>query len=200
MPRKPWRHDSRRARRRWKRPRRLPPSCRQGRQHHSQAPLPQESLPRDATAPTGMQATLPAPEPSSMPPTLADQHPPSAEIAALVSRGDGFLRAGDITSARLFYERAADAGNASAALRLGATFDPGFLSRAGIRGIPGDTTQAASWYRRARSGGSRRRGAAGESRPAARWRTKIFDPLNSIRGILLEAQAHRSAYLRIRAS
>ena len=85
-----------------------------------------------------------------MPPTLADQHPPSAEIAALVSRGDGFLRAGDITSARLFYERAADAGNASAALRLGATFDPGFLSRAGIRGITGDPAQAASWYRRAR--------------------------------------------------
>jgi hypothetical protein len=114
------------------------------------APLPQESLSRNAVAPTGAQATLPAPEPPSMPPTSADQHPPSAEIAALVSRGDGFLSAGDITSARLFYERAADAGNASAALRLGTTFDPGFPSRAGIRGIPGDATQAASWYRRAR--------------------------------------------------
>jgi hypothetical protein len=43
--------------------------------------------------------------------------------------------AGDIASARLFYQHAADAGNGSAALRLGASYDPGFLSRA-------DTTNA----------------------------------------------------------
>src|SRR5262249_45037546 len=73
-----------------------------------------------------------------------------AEIAALVTRGDTFLSAGDITSARLFYERAADAGDGAAALRLGATFDPDFLGRAGMRGSPGDPAQAASWYRRAR--------------------------------------------------
>ena len=75
---------------------------------------------------------------------------PPAEIAALVTRGDDFLKAGDIASARLFYERAADAGDGAAALRLGATFDPGVLARAGIRGIPGDPAQASSWYRRAR--------------------------------------------------
>jgi hypothetical protein len=80
----------------------------------------------------------------------ANQRLLPTEIVALVTRGDGFLTAGDIASARLFYERAADAGNGSAALRLGATFDPGFLSRAGIRGITGDPAQAASWYRRAR--------------------------------------------------
>jgi TPR repeat protein len=83
-------------------------------------------------------------------PSSANQSLSPTEIGALVTRGDSFLSAGDIASARLFYERAADAGNASAALRLGATFDPGFLSRAGIRGIPGDAAQAASWYRRAR--------------------------------------------------
>jgi hypothetical protein len=31
---------------------------------------------------------------------------------------------GDITSARLFYERAADAGDAQAVVKLGQTFDP----------------------------------------------------------------------------
>jgi TPR repeat protein len=67
-----------------------------------------------------------------------------------VTRGDDFLKAGDIASARLFYERAADAGDGAAALRLGATFDPGFLARAGIRGIPGDPAKASAWYRRAR--------------------------------------------------
>ena len=73
-----------------------------------------------------------------------------AEVGALVNRGDAFLSAGDIASARLFYERAADAGDAAAALRLGATFDPNFLNRAGVRGSPGDPGRAASWYRRAR--------------------------------------------------
>jgi TPR repeat protein len=72
-----------------------------------------------------------------------------AEIAALVARGDAFLSAGDIVSARLFYERAADGGDGVAALRLGATFDPGFLSRTSIRGAPSDPAQASSWYRRA---------------------------------------------------
>jgi hypothetical protein len=113
------------------------------------APLTQETSPRDALAPMGMQATSSAELPSTpLPP--ANQQALSIEVAALVSRGDGFLRAGDITSARLFYERAADAGSAAAALRLGATFDPGFLTRTGIHGISGDAAQAASWYRRAR--------------------------------------------------
>jgi len=74
----------------------------------------------------------------------------STETTVLVSRGDDFLKAGDIASARLYYERAADAGNGSAALRLGATFDPGFLASAGVRGTLGDPARAASWYTRAR--------------------------------------------------
>ena len=40
--------------------------------------------------------------------------------------------------------------DSAAALRLGATFDPNFLGRVGVRGNPGDPAQAASWYRRAR--------------------------------------------------
>jgi TPR repeat protein len=66
-----------------------------------------------------------------------------------VTRGDALLSAGDIVSARLFYERAADGGDGGAALRLGATFDPGFLSQTGARGALSDRTQASSWYRRA---------------------------------------------------
>jgi TPR repeat protein len=61
-----------------------------------------------------------------------------------------FLSAGDIASARLFYERAADAGNGVAALQLGATFDPLFLGRGRVRGVAVDPGQALSWYRRAR--------------------------------------------------
>jgi hypothetical protein len=117
----------------------------------SQPAPPSHATPsRDALSPPGAQAILPAPEPASTPEISADQRPLPAEIEALVARGDNFLNAGDIISARLFYERAADAGNASAALRLGATFDEGFLNRAGIRGTSGEPRQAASWYRRAR--------------------------------------------------
>ena len=91
--------------------------------------------------------TSPATSPTATRSPSNQQRP--AEIAALVTRGDAFLSAGDIVSARLFYERAADGGDGGAALRLGATFDPGFLSRTGIRGAPTDPAQASSWYRRA---------------------------------------------------
>jgi TPR repeat protein len=84
----------------------------------------------------------------------ASQHRSLTDVAALVTRGDAFLSAGDIASARLFYERAADAGDSTAALRLGATFDPKFLGRAGLHGNPGDPAQAESWYRRARDLGN----------------------------------------------
>ena len=122
-----------------------------------------------ATAAPGQTAQTPeAPPPvtSSVP---AEEHPPAtslttspppmqsppnqrlsaAEMAALVTRGDDFLSAGDIVSARLFYERAADGGDRGAALRLEATFDPAFLSWTGIRGIPDDPVQTSSRYRRA---------------------------------------------------
>ena len=111
-----------------------------------QMPQPNPSIATPAV-PGSTAAPLAPPPPGQSP---AGQHLSTAEIAALVTRGDAFLSAGDIASARLFYERAADAGESAAALRLGATFDPNFLDRAGVRGNPGDPAQAESWYRRAR--------------------------------------------------
>jgi TPR repeat protein len=58
------------------------------------------------------------------------------------------MRARDVASARLFYERAAEAGDGRAALRMGQTFDPAFL--VGIRGTQASRENALSWYRRAR--------------------------------------------------
>ena len=88
--------------------------------------------------------------PSAIEPPPADLHSSDAEIAALLKRGDAFLTSGDITSARLFYERAADAGSGPAALRLGATFDPVMIGRVGVHDAVADPAQALVWYRRAR--------------------------------------------------
>jgi hypothetical protein len=116
-----------------------------------QMPQPNASVPTPAAPPAAATPQAPSP-PVQSPPvqSRARQHLSAADIAALVTRGDAFLSAGDIASARLFYERAADAGDGAAALRLGATFDPNFLGRVGVRGDPGDPARAASWYRRAR--------------------------------------------------
>jgi hypothetical protein len=74
----------------------------------------------------------------------------AAEIAALLVRGDAFLAAGDIASARLLFERAADSGDGRAAMRMAVTYDATFLDRAGLRGLGSDPERAAFWYRRAR--------------------------------------------------
>jgi TPR repeat protein len=86
-------------------------------------------------------ATIPAVRPASP--------PIAAEIAELLARGDSFVVLGDIASARVFYERAAGAGDGRAALRMGTTFDMAFLRRAGLPRTFGDPAQARSWYRRA---------------------------------------------------
>jgi TPR repeat protein len=90
----------------------------------------------------GMPTKAGAPVPAAL-------HLPDRQLAELVARGDAFLRAGDIASARLFYERAADAGDGQAALRVGATFDPTFLASAGLRNLRGDLAKARLWYHRA---------------------------------------------------
>jgi TPR repeat protein len=74
---------------------------------------------------------------------------PDRQLVELLARGDEFLRTGDIASARLFYERAADAGDGPAAVRMGATFDPIFLASAGLRNLRGDLAKARLWYHRA---------------------------------------------------
>ena len=87
-------------------------------------------------------SSVAAPAPEAVPRITAIQ------IAELLARGDSFLHAGDVASARLFYERAADAGDWQSAIRMGATFDPAFLDRAGVHTV-GDPIKAQSWYRHA---------------------------------------------------
>ena len=76
------------------------------------------------------------------------------DAAVLLARGDRLLSIGDVTSARLFYERAVDGGAGLAAVRLGETYDPVFLDRIHLRGVRADRGAALFWYRRARDLGA----------------------------------------------
>jgi hypothetical protein len=132
-------------------------------------PSPALTAPSAALTAPPLAAVRAPPSPSALalPPTKVENQPPlaappalvhpptgprlsAAEITELLVRGDAFLGTGDIISARLFYERAANAESGLAALRLGTTFDPIVLGRAGVQGITADPVQALSWYRRAR--------------------------------------------------
>ena len=90
--------------------------------------------------------SAPAAEAMPAPPHLVLS---ATEIEELLMRGDIFLRMGDVTSARLFYERVANAGTGQGAMRMGATFDSSFLGRIGLGSARGDPVKAQSWYLRA---------------------------------------------------
>jgi hypothetical protein len=121
----------------------------------SAAVNPPQGAPKQTFSPAGVEAARsPAKVAQGTPATVAAGPAPNAglsdiEIAELLTRGDARLRTGDVASARLFYERAAAAGDGRAALRLGATFDPAYLGRAGLGNVQGDAAEARSWYSRA---------------------------------------------------
>jgi hypothetical protein len=94
-------------------------------------------------------ATLGAPTQSDAPTALNGSRLIAADLELLLTRGDTLFASGDLTSARLYYERAAQAGNGPAALRLAETYDPQFLKRAHLRGVQGDIAAATFWYKRA---------------------------------------------------
>jgi len=67
------------------------------------------------------------------------------QVSALLARGDALMGSADVIAARLFYERAALAGDSQSAVRLGATYDPDFIARAHVP-VRGDAAAAAYWY------------------------------------------------------
>ena len=98
------------------------------------------------------------PEPKAEPvpegkPAAVPQAIDGTEIAALLKRGQDYLQNGDIVSARLMLRRAAGAGDAQAALLLGASYDPIVLRDLGVLGFAPDPGQARTWYQRAADAG-----------------------------------------------
>lgn len=72
----------------------------------------------------------------------------------LFERGEQMLEAGDIASARAFFERLANSGVAEGALAMGNTFDPNYLRTLNVMGLKGDIAKARQWYEYAAKLGS----------------------------------------------
>jgi TPR repeat protein len=124
--------------------------------------MPAPSAPPEEVAPiVAVAPDARAPGTAPVVPRRVEAAPPeersasTVEISALLARGDSLFGTGDVTSARLFYERATNAGDAQAALRLGETYDPFFLAWARLNGVRGDLAVATRWYQRARDLGAR---------------------------------------------
>jgi hypothetical protein len=109
---------------------------------------------------TSMRSETPASAPPSPPAEqVASPRKPAREldpdsIKLLMQQGEQFVASGDLVAARLVYQRAAEAGNAAAALALGATFDPAVLAKIGVRGMGADVEKARNWYEKAKEFGS----------------------------------------------
>jgi TPR repeat protein len=84
-----------------------------------------------------------------MAPPAPEAQQPSAAAGLSLAEGDMSFRDGEVSTARFYFERALDAGEAEAAERMAETFDPAFLTQGRLRSVHGDITAARFWYRRA---------------------------------------------------
>ncbi|WGD50411.1 hypothetical protein QA641_33190 [Bradyrhizobium sp. CB1650] len=108
---------------------------------------PQPSTAVTAVAPARSVA---APQP---PQTNAVRKLDPMEISGLVKRGQDLLTSGDVSAARLLLLRAAEGGDARAALLVARTYDPTVLKQLGASGPLVDLAQARNWYQRAKEWG-----------------------------------------------
>lgn len=91
--------------------------------------------------------------PASNPPQLTPELRAQAE--KYVQRGDEAIAGGNITVARMFYQRAAEVGLAQGALSLATTYDPNELTRwTVVGGVQPDPEKARKWYEKAYELGS----------------------------------------------
>jgi len=104
-----------------------------------------------APAPTVSSESAPAPIVSAKPP---QRHLEASEITLLMRRGTELMASGDIVAARMMFQPAAEAGEASAAFALAETYDPLVLEKLATTGIKSDIALAHQWYEKARELGS----------------------------------------------
>jgi hypothetical protein len=120
-----------------------------------QSPLPAIANPAPPAAallavpPPALAASpaAPAPEPlrQASAPSL-----PRDEIEGYLAKGERMLKAGDIAAARLFFTRAAEAGEVRGALAMARSFDQETLRTLPVYGLQPNPQEAARWYAKAK--------------------------------------------------
>jgi hypothetical protein len=133
-------------------------------QHDDRATSPQSEISsqhskasQPARSPEGETVTMlqPAEPGAQLPPaSKATRALDPEEIKLLMKQGEQFIAAGDVVTARVVFQRAAEAGDADAALALGATYDPIVLANLGVAGLGANVEKARIWYQKAESLGS----------------------------------------------
>jgi hypothetical protein len=119
-------------------------------------PFPTPSVPAAAEPeqPAANEVAPPQPLPTRTATATILRHLDREEVVNLLKRGQLALDNGDIAAARLLLRRAAEAGDAPAAMALAATFDPRVLRQLGVLGSNADVEKARSWYQKAAEMGS----------------------------------------------
>jgi hypothetical protein len=117
-------------------------------------------------APTPPERAVPEPPQrvaTPLPPAFIKRPAPPRELPAeeraraerMLAQGARHLEQGNIGAARMFFQRAAEAGLADGALKMGGTYDPLELPRTNsLVGISPDRNEARKWYERARDLGA----------------------------------------------
>lgn len=105
-----------------------------------------------AAAPVAALPPAPVPEPTVGRDAIQRLDP--NEIASALKRADDLIASGDLAAARLVLRRAANAGDARAALTLAGTYDPVILEKLGVHGFVPDVAMARAWYEKAKKFGS----------------------------------------------
>ena len=120
-------------------------------QNALRAPVAAPPVAPQAAAPAA--AAIPqAPAPQAPTPQVKRIDP--QELARLMKRAKDMLSAGDIPSARLLLERAAEGQDPTAALMLARTYDPAVLGTSDVRNITPEPDKARAWYQKAAQLGS----------------------------------------------
>src|SRR5947199_5044901 len=115
------------------------------------APAPVAAAP-PAAAPVAALPLAPVPEPMIRGDAIHRLDP--NEIASSLRRADDLIASGDLAAARLVLRRAANAGDARAAMALAGTYDPVILEKLGVHGFVPDVAMARVWYEKAKKFGS----------------------------------------------
>ncbi len=107
----------------------------------------------DAAAQPPRLEVVPAPRPA---PSVSVLSPEAlAQAQRLMALGKKQLGDGNISAARNYYARAADAGLAEGALRMAETYDPAVLASLNVRGVQPNPAEAQTWYEKARALGAK---------------------------------------------